>query len=132
MALATVTVLVALIAGDALVHRMLPPSWSWMAITPLGPISPISYLVSAASMTLGGAIAGRRFLIVAMGLSLASWVIALAVVGNMQTQVGAPQHPLPGMLASNAFSILLSLAAAALGAHAGARWLERRQAPASP
>ena len=79
MTLATVMVLVALLAASWIASRFLPPAWQQMVPTPLGYLAPISYLVTAACMALGGVIAGRRFLVVALGLTFALWIATGAI-----------------------------------------------------
>ncbi|MBP7599030.1 MAG: hypothetical protein KA738_09720, partial [Pseudoxanthomonas sp.] len=83
MTLATVMVLVALLAASWIASRFLPPAWQQMVPTPLGYLAPISYLVTAACMALGGVIAGRRFLVVALGLTFALWIATFVLLANI-------------------------------------------------
>ena len=128
MALATVTVLVALLAASWIIAGWLPPAWQQVVLTPLGYLAPISYLVTAACMVLGGAIAGRRFLVVALGLTFALWIATFVLLANIALATADGGHPLFAVFRSNVASAVLSLAAAALGTHLGARWQARRAA----
>ena len=126
MTLATVMVLVALLAASWIASRLLPPAWQQMVPTPLGYLAPISYLVTAACMALGGVIAGRRFLVVALGLTFALWIATFVLLANIALPAADGGRPLLAIFRMNAASAVLSLAAAALGAHLGAQWQAQR------
>ncbi len=126
MGLATALVVVALLLAAWLTTRFLPPAWQQIVTTPLGYIAPVSYLVTAACMALGGAIAGRRFLIVALGLTLAVWIATILLLAGIALPTDEGSRHLAAVVRTNAFSAVLSLAAAAIGAHSGTRWHERR------
>ncbi|HEY0860522.1 MAG TPA: hypothetical protein VGE19_06385 [Pseudoxanthomonas sp.] len=122
MVLATVMVLAALLLASWTASRFLPPAWQQMVPTPLGYLAPVSYLVTTACMALGGAIAGRRFLVVALGLTFALWIATFVLLANIALPAADGGHPLLAILRMNAASAVLSLAAAALGTHLGTRW----------
>lgn len=122
MVLATVMVLAALLLASWTASRFLPPAWQQMVPTPLGYLAPVSYLVTTACMALGGAIAGRRFLVVALGLTFALWIATFVLLANIALPAADGGHPLAAILRMNAASAVLSLAAAALGTHLGTRW----------
>ncbi|PPJ41217.1 hypothetical protein C0063_15210 [Pseudoxanthomonas sp. KAs_5_3] len=122
MALATVTVLVALLLASWIATRFLPPAWQQVVATPLGYLAPISYLVTAACMALGGAMAGRRFLVVALGMTFALWIATFVLLANIALPTADSTHPLFAVFRMNIASAVLSLAAAALGTDLGARW----------
>ena len=126
MTLATVMVLVALLAASWIASRLLPPAWQQMVPTPLGYLAPISYLVTAACMALGGVIAGRRFLVVALGLTFALWIATFVLLANIALPAIDGGRPLLAIFRMNAASAVLSLAAAALGTHLGAQWQAQR------
>ena len=126
MALATVTVLVALLFASWIAARFLPPAWQQVVDTPLGYLAPISYLVTAACMALGGAMAGRRFLVVALGMTFALWIATFVLLANIALPTADSTHPLFAVLRTNVTSAVLSLAAAALGTDLGARWQPHR------
>jgi len=123
--LATAVAMAALLAASWLVGRVLPAGWQDLVQTRWGYLAPVSYGVTALCMGLGGAIAGRRFLIVAVGLTLAVWVATLAVLAGIAAPEPQAAFPLGYLLRTNALSALLSLAAAAAGAWAGGRWHAR-------
>ncbi len=126
--LATAVAMVALLAASWLVGRMLPAGWQDMVPTRWGYLSPVSYAVTAICMGLGGALAGHRFLIVAIGLTLAMWVATVAVLAGIANAASDIAYPLGYLLRTNALSAALSVAAAALGAGLGALWYRRRAA----
>lgn len=121
MTLATVTVLVALLAASWVAARLLPPAWQQMVPTPLGYLAPVSYLVTTVCMALGGAIAGRRFLVVALGLTFALWIATFVLLANIALPAIDGGRPLLAIFRMNVASAVLSLAAAALGTHLGTR-----------
>lgn len=125
--LATLLTLFALLLGATL-SGLLPDGWRRGVPTGLGYLAPLSYLITAGCMALGGALAGRRFVIIAVGLSIALWASTLVMLlGVSNPQPGGPS-PLVGLLRGNALNMLLSVAAAALGTLAGAHWRDHRQA----
>ena len=126
MALATVTVLVALLFASWIAARFLPPAWQQVVVTPLGYLAPISYLVTATCMALGGAMAGRRFLVVALGMTFALWIATFVLLANIALPTADSTHPLFAVFRTNVTSAVLSLAAAALGTDLGARWQAHR------
>ena len=77
---------------------------------------------------LGGAIAGRRFLVVALGLTFALWIATFVFLANLALATAEGGHPLFAVFRTNVASAVLSLAAAALGTHLGARWQALRAA----
>ncbi|MBP7656571.1 MAG: hypothetical protein KA742_08510, partial [Pseudoxanthomonas sp.] len=82
--------------------------------------------VTAACMALGGVIAGRRFLVVALGLTFALWIATFVLLANIALPAIDGGRPLLAIFRMNAASAVLSLAAAALGAHLGAQWQAQR------
>ena len=126
--LATAAAMVALLAASWLVGRVLPAGWQDLVQTRWGYLSPVSYLVTALCMALGGALAGHRFLIVAVGLTLAMWLATLSVLAGIAGAASEVAYPLAFLLRTNVLSAVLSLAAAALGAWLGACWHRRRAA----
>ncbi|CAN7587790.1 hypothetical protein LJR143_004175 [Pseudoxanthomonas sp. LjRoot143] len=129
--LATLLALFALLLGATL-SSLLPEAWRRGVPTGMGYLAPMSYLITAGCMALGGALAGHRFVIIAVGLSVALWtstLVMLAGVGGLQPD-GA--SPLSQVLRGNALNMLLSVAAATLGTLAGARWRDQRQARSAP
>jgi hypothetical protein len=124
--LATAVAMVALLAASWLVGRVLPASWQALVETRWGYLAPVSYVVSALCMGLGGALAGPRFLIVAAGLTLAMWIATVAVLAGIADAASDVAYPLDFLLRTNALSAVLSLTAAALGAGLGALWYRRR------
>lgn len=125
LVLATAVAMVALLAASWIVGRVLPANWQDLVQTRWGYLAPLSYGVTAICMALGGAIAGHRFLIVAVGLTLAVWMATLAVLAGIAAPEPEAAFPLGYLLRTNALSALLSLAAAATGAWAGGRWHAR-------
>ena len=123
---ATAVAMVALLAASWLIGRLLPADWQDLMQTRWGYLSPISYGVTLLCMALGGALAGRRFLIIAVGLTLVMWVATLSVVAGIAGSASDVSYPLDFLLRTNLLSAVLSLAAAALGAWLGARWYQRR------
>lgn len=124
--LATAVAMVALLAASWLVGRVLPAGWQDMVHTRWGYLAPVSYVVTAICMGLGGALAGHRFLIVAIGLTLVMWIATVAVLAGIANAASDVAYPLGFLLRTNALSAVLSLAAAALGAGLGALWYRRR------
>ena len=77
-------------------------------------------------MALGGVIGGRRFLVVALGLTFALWIATFVLLANIALPAIDGGRPLLAIFRMNAASAVLSLAAAALGAHLGAQWQAQR------
>ena len=123
---ATAVAMVALLAASWLVGRVLPASWQELVQTRWGYLAPVSYAVTALCMGLGGALAGHRFLIVAVGLTLAMWAATVSVLAGIAGAASDIAYPLGFLLRTNALSAVLSLVAAALGAWLGALWYQRR------
>ncbi len=126
--LATAVATAALLSASWLIGHLLPAAWQDIVQTPLGYLAPVSHAVTLACMALGGALAGPRFLIVAVGLTLAMWVATLAVLAGIAAPAPEAAYPLGYLLRTNALSAVASLAAAAAGAWLGARWHARRHA----
>lgn len=126
--LATAAAMVALLAASWLVGRVLPAGWQDLIQTRWGYLAPVSYAVTAVCMALGGALAGQRFLVIAVGLTLAMWVATLSVLAGIAGAASETAYPLAFLLRTNVLSAVLSLVAAALGAWLGARWYQRRSA----
>jgi hypothetical protein len=76
--IATAVAMVALLAASWLTGRLLPATWQQLVQTRWGYLAPVSYVVTALCMAVGGALAGHRFLIVAVGLTLAMWIATLS------------------------------------------------------
>ena len=125
--LATLLTLFALLLGAAL-SGLLPEGWRRGMPTGLGYLAPLSYLITAGCMALGGALAGRRFVIIAVGLSMALWASTLVMLLGISPVQHDGASPLGAILRGNALNMLLSVAAAALGTLAGAHWRDHRQA----
>lgn len=91
------------------------------AMTPLGLLDPVSYLIAGASMALGGWWAGRRFVIVAVVLTLVLWVIILVTLGVVSAPAtgASTGETLTAILKFNKLGLVCSLAAAAAGAWLG-------------
>ena len=124
--LATAVAMVALLAASWLVGRVLPASWQDVVQTRWGYLVPVSYAVTVVCMGLGGALAGPRFLIVAVGLTLAMWIATVSVLAGIAGAASDNIYPVDFLLRTNALSAVLSLAAAALGTWLGTLWYRRR------
>ncbi|MEL1263146.1 hypothetical protein [Pseudoxanthomonas putridarboris] len=110
--------------------RVLPIAWLEPLNTRLGYLSPLNYLFVAAGMAAGGLIAGTRFVPWAAALALVIWLATLAVLaGAVPNALDAPSPGLGKLVSLNLASILLTIAAAAAGALAGARWGGSRPNP---
>ncbi|CAN7179167.1 hypothetical protein LJR168_000339 [Pseudoxanthomonas sp. LjRoot168] len=123
---ATAAAMGALLVASWLVGIVVPAHWQEVVQTRWGFLAPLSYVVTAVCMGLGGALAGHRFLIVAIGLTLAVWIATLAVLAGIAGAASDVAYPLGFLLRTNALSALLSVAAAALGTWLGAVWRARR------
>lgn len=123
---ATAAAMGALLVASWLVGVALPAHWQEIVQTRWGFLAPLSYVVTAVCMGLGGALAGHRFLIVAIGLTLAVWIATLAVLAGIAGAASDVAYPLGFLLRTNALSAFLSVAAAALGTWLGALWYARR------
>lgn len=128
LVMATAVAMVALLAASWLVGRVLPAGWQDLVQTRWGYLAPISYVVTTLCMGLGGALAGYRFLVVAIGLTLAMWIATLSVLAGIAGAASDVAYPLAFLLRTNVLSAVLSLLAAALGAWLGALWYQRRVA----
>jgi hypothetical protein len=126
--LATAAAMVSLLVASWLVGRVLPSAWQEVVQTRWGFLTPASYLVTAACMGLGGALAGHRFLIVAVGLTLAVWIATLSVLAGIAGSASDIAYPLGYLLRTNALSATLSVAAAASGTWLGTLWYTRQTA----
>lgn len=126
--LATAVAMVALLGASWLVGRVLPSTWQDVVQTRLGFLTPVSYIVTALCMGAGGALAGYRFLIVAIGLTLAVWIATLSVLAGIAGSASDVAYPLGYLLRTNALSATLSVVAAAFGTWLGALWYARRTA----
>ena len=122
---ATAAAMGALLVASWLVGVALPAHWQEIVQTRWGFLAPLSYVVTAVCMGLGGALAGHRFLIVAIGLTLAVWIATLAVLAGIAGAASDVAYPLGFLLRTNALSAFLSVAAAALGTWLGALWYAR-------
>lgn len=128
LVVATAVAMVALLAASWLVGRVLPAGWQDLVQTRWGYLAPVSYGVTALCMGLGGMLAGHRFLVVAVGLTLAMWIATLSVLAGIAGAGSEASYPLRFLLRTNVLSAALSLVAAALGAWLGAVWYQRRAA----
>lgn len=126
--MATAAAMVSLLVASWLVGRILPAAWQDVVQTRLGFLTPVSYVVTAVCMGLGGALAGHRFLIVAIGLTLAVWIATLSVLAGIAGSASDIAYPLGYLLRTNALSATLSVVAAAFGTWLGALWHTRRTA----
>jgi hypothetical protein len=124
--IATAVAMVALLAASWLTGRLLPATWQQLVQTRWGYLAPVSYVVTALCMAVGGALAGHRFLIVAVGLTLAMWIATLSVLAGIAGAASEAAYPLGFLLRTNALSAVLSLLAASLGAGLGALWHRQR------
>ena len=123
---ATAAAMGSLLVASWLVGLVLPAHWQEVVQTRWGFLAPVSYVVTALCMGLGGALAGRRFLIVAVGLTLAVWIATLSVLAGIAGAASDMSYPLGFLLRTNALSATLSVVAAALGTWLGALWYARR------
>ncbi|MDR7068357.1 hypothetical protein J2X02_001174 [Pseudoxanthomonas japonensis] len=128
LVMATAAAMVSLLIASWLVGRVLPAAWQEVVPTRWGFLTPLSYIVTAACMGLGGALAGHRFLIVAVGLTLAVWAATLSVLAGIAGAASDIAYPLGYLLRTNALSATLSVVAAGLGTWLGALWYARRTA----
>lgn len=128
LVMATAVAMVALLAASWLVGRVLPAGWQDLVQTRWGYLAPIGYVVTTLCMGLGGALAGYRFLVVAIGLTLAMWIATLSVLAGIAGAASDVAYPLAFLLRTNVLNAVLSLLAAALGAWLGALWYQRRVA----
>ncbi len=126
LVVATAVAMGSLLVASWLVGRVLPSTWQDVVQTRWGFLTPVSYLVTALCMGLGGALAGHRFLIVAVGLTLAVWIATLSVLAGIAGATSDIAYPLGYLLRTNALSATLSVVAAALGTWLGALWYTRR------
>ncbi|MET0808012.1 MAG: hypothetical protein ABWX93_04555 [Pseudoxanthomonas sp.] len=87
--------------------------------------NPLSLLVTAIAMCVGGGIAGKRFIGVALGLMCLLWLGIVLVL----LQIATPAQPdaLAHILSYNGLQIALSMLAACAGAAVGA-WLRMQRA----
>ncbi|MFT4256516.1 MAG: hypothetical protein QM599_06115 [Pseudoxanthomonas sp.] len=96
--------------------------------SPLGWLQPASHAIAAVSMSLGGRLAGKRFVVVALAVTALVWLGTLYVLA--QTTAALTGKPfganLVSALAFNKANIACALLAAALGALAGAWWRGHR------
>lgn len=123
---ATAAAMGSLLVASWLVGLVLPAHWQEVVQTRWGFLAPVSYVVTALCMGLGGALAGHRFLIVAVGLTLAVWIATLSVLAGIAGAASDMPYPLGFLLRTNALSATLSVVAAALGTWLGALWYARR------
>ena len=123
---ATAAAMGSLLVASWLVGLVLPAHWQEVVQTRWGFLAPVSYVVTALCMGLGGALAGHRFLIVAVGLTLAVWIATLSVLAGIAGTASDMSYPLDFLLRTNALSATLSVVAAALGTWLGALWYARR------
>ena len=123
---ATAAAMGSLLVASWLVGLVLPAHWQEVVQTRWGFLAPVSYVVTALCMGLGGALAGHRFLIVAVGLTLAVWIATLSVLAGIADAASDMSYPLGFLLRTNALSATLSVVAAALGTWLGALWYARR------
>ena len=128
LVMATAAAMVSLLVASWLVGRILPAAWQDVVQTRWGFLTPVSYVVTALCMGLGGALAGHRFLIVAVGLTLAVWIATLSVLAGIAGSASDIAYPLDYLLRTNALSATFSMVAAAIGAWLGALWYARRAA----
>lgn len=128
LVMATAAAMVSLLVASWLVGRALPSAWQEVVQTRWGFLTPVSYVVTALCMALGGALAGHRFLIVAVGLTLAVWIATLSVLAGIAGSASDIAYPLDYLLRTNALSATFSMVAAAIGAWLGALWYARRAA----
>ena len=89
--------------------------------------NPLSLLVTAIAMCVGGSIAGKPFIGAALALMCVLWLAIVAVL----MQIAEPVAPgaLARILSYNGLQIVLSMLAACTGAAVGA-WLHMRRAVA--
>ncbi|KRG71914.1 hypothetical protein [Pseudoxanthomonas dokdonensis] len=102
-------------------------------MTPLGLLDPLNYLLAACAMAVGGWWAGKRFVPVAVLMTLLLWLAILTVMATSSaSQVHASTADnLTAIFKFNQLGLLCSLVAAALGAWLGSR-LQRAPAAAAP
>ena len=88
--------------------------------------NPLSLLVTAIAMCVGGGIAGKRFIGIAFALMCVLWLLIVLVL----VQIASPVQPdaLARILAYNGMQIALSMLAACAGAAIGA-WLRMQRVP---
>ncbi|BDU18390.1 hypothetical protein [Lysobacter auxotrophicus] len=91
--------------------------------TPWGELPLLDLTGVFVSMAVGGAIAGRRYTWLALGLVALMWAATVFVLMSLQ-----PEMTLAKVLRFNRLAIVLSLLLAWLGAFLGARLVERRRA----
>lgn len=88
--------------------------------------NPLSLLVTAIAMCVGGGIGGKRFIAVALVLMCVLWLLIVLVL----LQIAGPVQPgaLARILAYNGLQIALSMLVACTGAAIGA-WLRMQRGP---
>jgi hypothetical protein len=92
--------------------------------TPWGYTDPLSCLVISVAHCIGGVIAGRRFIPVALAVMAVSWAGSLYLL----TRIAAPVSldPFAAALSNNGLQMALSTLAALAGAAIGAWWHSSR------
>ncbi|MGH8028250.1 MAG: hypothetical protein ACREO0_16150 [Pseudoxanthomonas sp.] len=90
-----------------------------------GYLDPLNLLVTAIAMCLGGYLEGKRFIAVALAISVVLWIATTFTLVQIAKPVQA--HPLPDILIYNRVQIVFSLLSACAGAAIGA-WLRMKRA----
>ncbi len=96
-----------------------------LSASPDSRTNPLSLLVTAIAMCVGGSIAGKPFIGAALAMMCVMWLAIVVVLLQLADPV-APS-PLARILSYNGMQIMLSLLAACTGAAVGA-WLRMRRA----
>lgn len=107
-----------------LLSTYIPGATSLAARAP-GHADPVNSLATAIAMCLGGYLAGKRFIGIALLLMVATWIATLVVM--LQVGVQVESKTLASVFAYHRWQILFSLLAAAAGASIGA-WLQMKRA----